>query len=147
MKITQKYSKHLFIVFIIIKNRKLSRRQGSPTSAAMASATWFRTIFLTKPWRPLPRNRASPSVSFFSTRKPENPHLGCGCKLFKARNHCLFTRRTQHLNYSDNEAPSSSPDDSEPNPPQEAVLKAISGLFDYNLEYPQFLFQFVFCSL
>nr|GMD59226.1 Fibrous sheath-interacting protein [Ipomoea batatas] len=87
----------------------------------MASTTGFRTVFLTKPWRPLPRNRASPSVSFFSARNPQIPHLGCACKLFKPRN-----RRTHHLNYSDNETPSSSPDDSETNPPQEAVLKAIS---------------------
>nr|GMD51164.1 Fibrous sheath-interacting protein [Ipomoea batatas]GME17304.1 Fibrous sheath-interacting protein [Ipomoea batatas] len=87
----------------------------------MASTTGFRTVFLTKPWRPLPRNRASPSVSFFSSRNPQIPHLGCACKLFKPRN-----RRTHHLNYSDNETPSSSPDDSETNPPQEAVLKAIS---------------------
>ncbi|XP_031117675.1 uncharacterized protein LOC116021201 [Ipomoea triloba] len=85
----------------------------------MASTTGFRTVFLTKPWRPLPRNRASPSVSFFSARNPQFPHLGCACKLFKPRN-----RRTHHLNYSDNETPS--PDGSETNPPQEAVLKAIS---------------------
>ncbi|CAH9112880.1 unnamed protein product [Cuscuta europaea] len=60
------------------------------------SSTAFRTIFLTMPWRPFPRN-GSLSPSFFPGR---NPHSSRGCKPFK--------------------------DDCNPNPPQEAVLKAIS---------------------
>ncbi|VFQ81056.1 unnamed protein product [Cuscuta campestris] len=93
---------------------------------ASIPTTLLRTIFLfTKPWRP------SFSPSFFSSRNPCSPG---GCKIFKARNHhrLLLSRKTHNFNYSDEEAaaPSSSPDDCEPDPdpPQEAVLKAISEL-------------------
>ncbi|CAH9082475.1 unnamed protein product [Cuscuta epithymum] len=85
------------------------------------SSTAFRTIFLTKPWRPFPRN-LSLSPSFFPGR---NPHSARGCKPFKARNDLLFSV-THNLNYSANEVRSSLHDDCNPNPPQEAVLKAIS---------------------
>ncbi|VFQ90540.1 unnamed protein product [Cuscuta campestris] len=91
---------------------------------ASIPTTLLRTIFsFTKPWRPFF------SPSFFSSR---NPCPAGGCKIFKARNHhgLLLSRKTHNFNYSDEEAtaPSSSPDDCEPDPdpPQEAVLKAIS---------------------
>lgn len=83
----------------------------------------FRTIFnFTNAWRPFL------SPSFYPSRIPCSAG---GCKIFKAPNHrLLLSRKTHNLNYSGGEAaaPSSSPDDCEPDPdpPQEAVLKAIS---------------------
>ncbi|CAH9112874.1 unnamed protein product [Cuscuta europaea] len=62
------------------------------------------------------------SPSFFPGR---NPHSARGCKPLKARNDLLFSM-THNLNYSANEFSSSLQDDCNPNPPQEAVLKAIS---------------------
>lgn len=98
-------------------------------SSAMASKTVFRAVFLAEPWRPLPRNTAPFSAPLFLTQNLAPPHLRCGCKLVNTPRYHTFPRKTQPLNCSNNEIPSSSPDDFEQNPPQEAVLKAISGLY------------------
>nr|GMD95275.1 uncharacterized protein LOC109193431 [Ipomoea batatas] len=92
----------------------------------MASKTVLRAVFIAEPWRPLPRKTAPFSAPFFLTQNLSPPHLRCSCKLIKARRYYTFPRRTQPLNCSNNETPSSSPEDFEQNPPQEAVLKAIS---------------------
>ncbi|XP_059633530.1 uncharacterized protein LOC132276213 isoform X2 [Cornus florida] len=94
----------------------------------MACRTVFRTVFLTEVWRPLPRNGTSFSISF-NTHRSSTPTLGCDCKNIRVRDF-HFGRRTQRLNCSYNETPSSSTsssqDDHDQDPPQEAVLKAIS---------------------
>nr|GLL49601.1 uncharacterized protein LOC109193431 [Ipomoea trifida] len=92
----------------------------------MASKTVLRAVFIAEPWRPLPRKTAPFSAPFFLTQNLSPPHLRCSCKLIKAPRYYTFPRRTQPLNCSNNETPSSSPEDFEQNPPQEAVLKAIS---------------------
>ncbi|KAA8533314.1 hypothetical protein F0562_033153 [Nyssa sinensis] len=90
----------------------------------MACRTGLRTVFLTEPWRPLPRNRTSHFIPFIKL-KSSTPWSTCGCRIVRAREF-HFARRTHHLNCSYNEIPSSSQDDHDQGPPQEAVLKAIS---------------------
>ncbi|CAK9144310.1 unnamed protein product [Ilex paraguariensis] len=89
----------------------------------MACRTVLRTVFLTDPLRPLPPNRATFSIPLF-TLKSSAPSLRCGCRI--SRTDYNFARRSHHLNCSNNENPSSSQDDPDQGPPQEAVLKAIS---------------------
>ncbi|CAL5395947.1 unnamed protein product [Camellia sinensis] len=91
----------------------------------MACRTVFRTVFLTEPWRPLPCNRPSFSSMPFITHKSSIPTLNCGCRIGRVRDF-QFARQTQRLNCSHNETQSSSPEDHDQGPPQEAVLKAIS---------------------
>ncbi|CAL5398395.1 unnamed protein product [Camellia sinensis] len=91
----------------------------------MACRTVFRTVFLTEPWRPLPCNRPSFSSIPFITHKSSIPTLNCGCRIGRVRDF-QFARQTQRLNCSHNETQSSSPEDHDQGPPQEAVLKAIS---------------------
>ncbi|CAL5338139.1 hypothetical protein CsSME_00021616 [Camellia sinensis var. sinensis] len=91
----------------------------------MACRTVFRTVFLTEPWRPLPCNRPSFSCIPFITHKSSIPTLNCGCRIGRVRDF-QFARQTQRLNCSHNETQSSSPEDHDQGPPQEAVLKAIS---------------------
>lgn len=91
----------------------------------MACRTVFRTVLLTEPWRPLPCNRPSFSSIPFITHKSSRPTLNCGCRIGRVRDF-QFARQTQHLNCSHNETQSSSPEDHDQGPPQEAVLKAIS---------------------
>ncbi|XP_019229591.1 PREDICTED: uncharacterized protein LOC109210602 isoform X2 [Nicotiana attenuata] len=82
----------------------------------MACGT-LRSIFLTEPWRPLPRKSTR---AFFHTQKCSNTNLiSCGCKL-------INYKRSQYLKCSNNKSPLASDGDPGQGPPQEAVLKAIS---------------------
>ncbi|XP_057486908.1 uncharacterized protein LOC130773002 isoform X3 [Actinidia eriantha] len=91
----------------------------------MACRTMFRTVFLTEPWRPLPCNRNSSSTSF-ATLKSSIPTSSFACRIDRPRNF-HFARRTHLVNCSHNETPSSSSEEElDQGPPQEAVLKAIS---------------------
>ncbi|XP_027098741.1 uncharacterized protein [Coffea arabica] len=89
----------------------------------MACRTVFRTV-LTEAWRPLPGKLTSFS---FPAQKIPTTNLRCGCNVPKTRNLCIG-RRTRHPNCSDNgnPSPSSADDQDQEDPPQEAVLKAIS---------------------
>ncbi|KAI8526844.1 hypothetical protein RHMOL_Rhmol12G0028600 [Rhododendron molle] len=90
---------------------------------ACRAAVLRTTVFLTEPWpRPLPTN------SFSATShkiKSSIPSLSCGCGIARARDF-HFSRRTHHRNCAHNETASSSEEDHDQGPPQEAVLKAIS---------------------
>ncbi|PSS13680.1 Fibrous sheath-interacting protein [Actinidia chinensis var. chinensis] len=91
----------------------------------MACRTMFRTVFLTEPWRPLPCNRSSFSTSF-ATLKSSIPTSSFACRIDRPRNF-HFARRTHLVNCFHNETPSSSSEEElDQGPPQEAVLKAIS---------------------
>ncbi|PIM98533.1 hypothetical protein CDL12_25032 [Handroanthus impetiginosus] len=90
----------------------------------MACRSVLRTVFLTEPWLPLPLvskkvSRFTPVISSHKKLSKSNPN--CGCKIaVNAKSYRFAT------SCSNNENPSSSGDDSEQGPPQEAVLKAIS---------------------
>ncbi|XP_022846502.1 uncharacterized protein LOC111369284 isoform X2 [Olea europaea var. sylvestris] len=88
----------------------------------------FRTVFLTEPWRPLPYKSKIPCFPprFMLSHKISHSDSFCGCKITNGRSNSHLARRTRPLNCSHNENPSSSDDDNEQGPPQEAVLKAIS---------------------
>ncbi|XP_057486510.1 uncharacterized protein LOC130772598 [Actinidia eriantha] len=90
----------------------------------MACRTMFRTVFLTEPWRP---NCTTSFSTPFITQKSSIPTSSFACRIDRARN-SHSARRTHILNCSHNETPSSSSSDEEHDqgPPQEAVLKAIS---------------------
>ncbi|XP_009796502.1 uncharacterized protein LOC107781981 isoform X1 [Nicotiana tabacum] len=87
----------------------------------MACRSVFRTVFLKEPCIPT----SFPVVLFSIHKSFSVPVLCCGCKLIYARTY-RFPRRSQLLNCSNNENPSSSQDDLEQGPPQEVILKAIS---------------------
>ncbi|KAI5679377.1 hypothetical protein M9H77_10327 [Catharanthus roseus] len=91
----------------------------------MACRTMLGSLFLTEVWRPLPLKSTAFSLPFVSIRKFSRTDSGCGCKFPKTRNF-HHGRRIQLVNCSDNGDQSTSLDDSEQGPPQEAVLKAIS---------------------
>lgn len=95
----------------------------------MACRTALKTLFLTESWRTFPCNPSSFFVSFvFQKSLTPAPTLSCGCRIIKDRNY-QFPRRTHPLNCSHIENPSSQDDhDQDQDPPQEAVLKAISEL-------------------
>ncbi|KAH7835311.1 hypothetical protein Vadar_024943 [Vaccinium darrowii] len=92
----------------------------------MACRAVFRTtVFLTEPWpRPLPCNR----ITSFSLPSIPNHTNSSPIPSFNTRARDFhFARRTHHLNSAHNEtASSSSEEDHDQGPPQEAVLKAIS---------------------
>lgn len=103
------------------KNRRKSK------GSEMACRAVFRTtVFLTEPWpRPLPCNR----ITSFSLPSIPNHTNSSPIPSFNTRARDFhFARRTHHLNSAHNEtASSSSEEDHDQGPPQEAVLKAISG--------------------
>ncbi|XVF43706.1 hypothetical protein PTKIN_Ptkin02bG0062100 [Pterospermum kingtungense] len=97
----------------------------------MACRTVLRSVFVTEPWKPLQWNgnfhsvRTSRSFGISTARRGS-----CGCyrTVVRARD-IHFRKRTQKLNCSHDETPSSSTSDEDEldqGPPQEAVLKAIS---------------------
>lgn len=96
----------------------------------MASRTALRFVLLAEPWQPVRLNRTFVRAllrtrgSFTST-----PRLSAEFRDPQSRDFHA-AKRTQ-LNCSHNETPSSSQDDQ--GPPQEAVLKAISGSTTNNL--------------
>lgn len=87
----------------------------------MACRIALRAVFLTEPWLPFPFfNKLS---TFTPVKKISTPNLSCGCKT------ALNSKSYQFSSNCSNKGDSSpSSDDSEQGPPQEAVLKAISGL-------------------
>lgn len=90
----------------------------------MACRTALRSVLLIEPWRPVHLNRVSVCASF-RTRGSPAPRLSGKLRTIKGRDF-HHARRTR-LSCSHNEnAPSSSSQD-EQGPPQEVVLKAISG--------------------
>ena len=98
----------------------------------MACRTVLRSVFVTEPWRPLQRNRNFHSVKTLRTFGISAVKRGsCGCNGTAVRARDIhFWKRTLKLNCSHNETPSSSTseeDELDQGPPQEAVLKAISG--------------------
>ncbi|KAI3698544.1 hypothetical protein L2E82_42171 [Cichorium intybus] len=79
----------------------------------------FRPVVLTEPWR------TSPNFSSFSLPSV-SPNLRCDCRIATRGRDFGFRRRSHHqLNCSRNENASSSMEN-EQEPPQEAILKAIS---------------------
>ncbi|XP_021294634.1 uncharacterized protein LOC110424401 [Herrania umbratica] len=97
----------------------------------MACRTVLRSIFVTEPWRPLHRNgnlHSLKTMRSFGISAAKRRSCGCHGMVVRARDF-HFWKRTQKLNCSHNETPSSSTseeDDHDQGPPQEAVLKAIS---------------------
>ncbi|KAE9454847.1 hypothetical protein C3L33_13351, partial [Rhododendron williamsianum] len=93
---------------------------------ACRAAVLRTTVFLTEPWpRPLPTNSFSAPSIVSHKIKSSIPSLSCGCGIARARDF-HFSRRTHHRNCAHNETASSSEEDHDQGPPQEAVLKAIS---------------------
>lgn len=93
----------------------------------MACRAVFRSAVVTEAWRPVRRNGNLTSISFKCSASSSPKMLNCGCQgKFRVQDF-HFSRRTQ-LNCSHNgtPSPSSLEDDNDQNPPQEAVLKAIS---------------------
>ncbi|KAM3706001.1 hypothetical protein ACJW31_03G120600 [Castanea mollissima] len=88
----------------------------------MACRTALRFVFLAEPWRPVYLNRSTACASIRTRGSSSTLSLRLSSSKFRTRDFHTATR-TQ-LNCSRNETPSSSSDDQ--NPPQEAVLKAIS---------------------
>ena len=88
----------------------------------MACRTALRFVFLAEPWRPVYLNRSTACASLRTRGSSPTLSLRLSSK-FRTRD--FHTARRTQLNCSHNETPSSSSDDQ--NPPQEAVLKAISG--------------------
>ncbi|KAG8365876.1 hypothetical protein BUALT_Bualt17G0017500 [Buddleja alternifolia] len=95
----------------------------------MACRSVLRTVFLTEPWMPLPFTSTKlpifkPIISHHKN-KLATPSPNCRRKIaVNTKSSSVFAR-----NCSNNGIPSSSGDDSEQGPPQEAVLKAISGKY------------------
>ncbi|XP_050276197.1 uncharacterized protein LOC126718157 isoform X1 [Quercus robur] len=87
----------------------------------MACRTALRFVFLVEPWGPVYLNRSTACASLRTRGSSPTLSLRLGSK-FRTRD--FHTARRTQLNCSHNETPSSSSDDQ--NPPQEAVLKAIS---------------------
>lgn len=105
-------------------------------TSKMACRTALRCVFFTEPHRPLHHhNRALFSLPLTTVGSTPSTRLICiNYGRIRARN--FHSARRIHLNCSHNESQSSSEDDSDQGPPQEAVLKAISGsslaiLFNY----------------
>lgn len=101
----------------------------------MACGTGLRPIFLTEPWPSLPCNSISnfvPSILSLPTTS-DTTSLRCfGCRIFKTRNLYEFSRKTHDLKCTHTQNPSSDDEfdpDQDQGPPQEAVLKAISGSY------------------
>ncbi|XP_051116376.1 uncharacterized protein LOC127241394 isoform X2 [Andrographis paniculata] len=87
----------------------------------MACGSVSNAVFLAEPWMPPPF--LSKKVSSFTPRKKTStPPLNCGCKIVASDRTKSYFYARNCLNSEGN--PSS--DDSEQEPPQEAVLKAIS---------------------
>lgn len=87
----------------------------------MACGTGLRPIFLTEPW---------PSLRYNSTNLSTNTKRCFGCRFIKTTNLFEFSRKTHNLKCTQTPNPSSDDEfdpDVDQGPPQEAVLKAISG--------------------
>ncbi|KAL8535128.1 hypothetical protein ACS0TY_010953 [Phlomoides rotata] len=87
----------------------------------MACRSVLRIVFSTEPWLPLPyiNKKLSIFTPIISSRRKISP--SCGCKIaVNAKSHNFAS------NCSNKGNPSSSSVDSEQDPPQEAVLKAIA---------------------
>ncbi|KAM7464748.1 hypothetical protein LguiA_032869 [Lonicera macranthoides] len=100
---------------------------------ACRSSSVLKTVFLTEPWRPFPRNRSFFPFPFTAHKPSTTPTLlRYHRKITRVRDYHFAPRQTQPLNCSRNENPSSSSssssseEDPDQGPPQEAILKAIS---------------------
>lgn len=102
----------------------------------MACRTALRSALLIEACRPVHLTRSSGSASF-RTRGFSSPRLN---GQFRTRGF-HFAKRT-HLNCSHNESASSLSED-EQGPPQEAVLKAISGFVSETFLFKFFIFYFI----
>ncbi|KAL0364332.1 UNVERIFIED_CONTAM: hypothetical protein Sangu_0530800 [Sesamum angustifolium] len=90
----------------------------------MACRSVMRVVFLTEPWLRLPfmSKKCSSFTPIISPHKKTSiQYPNCGCRISVNAKSYHFAR-----NCSNSVNPSSSGDDSEQGPPQEAVLKAIS---------------------
>ncbi|KAL7606390.1 hypothetical protein Lser_V15G14588 [Lactuca serriola] len=93
----------------------------------MACRALFRTVMLTEPWRTSP-NRTSFTLSL-ANQKSSKPtwNSRCGCRIITQVGDISAERRIHHrVNCSHDENLPSSSTESDQEPPQEAVLKAIS---------------------
>lgn len=92
------------------------------------------------PWRPSSLRSTDFRLSFVPVHKWSRLDLSCGCQIRKTRSF-HHEGRSQHVNCLDfgNQSSSSDDDDGEQGPPQEVVLKAISGLILC------FLYNYLFC--
>lgn len=93
----------------------------------MACRIVFRTVMLTEPWRASP-NRTSFSLSFANQKsRTSASNSRCGFRIPAKVRDIRAERRIHHrFNCSHDENLSSSSTESDQEPPQEAVLKAIS---------------------
>lgn len=92
----------------------------------MACRAVFRSAVVTEAWRPLRRNGNLTSLSFKCFQFSSPKKMNCGCQ-GKIRARYIHFKRTQlNCSHNDRPSPSSPEDDIDQNPPQEAVLKAIS---------------------
>ncbi|KAJ9563982.1 hypothetical protein OSB04_009142 [Centaurea solstitialis] len=96
----------------------------------MACRIVFRTLMLTEPWRAASPNRTSFAINQRSTTSSSS-NSRCGFRIdTKVRDIRSEKRRIHHhrfnCSHDENLASSSSTDESDQEPPQEAVLKAIS---------------------
>lgn len=116
------------------------RKKISSFTNKMACSTVLRCVFLTESYRPLHRhNRALFSLPLTTVGSTPLTRLIC-INYGRIRARSFHSARRIHLNCSHNESQSPSADDSDQGPPQEAVLKAISGsslaiLFNYYCYY------------
>lgn len=112
----------------------LRTRNLTTKKSVMACKTVLRSIFLMEPWSSFHLNRTYVSLSTPSLASTSR--LGCRVEVrVRVRD---FNRRVP-LNCSNGETPSSSSQDDH-DPPQEAVLKAISGAPHLSLSLSTFLY-------
>ena len=122
---------------------KKERKKKPPSNSLskrgpeMACRTAFRFVFLAEPWLPVYLNQTSVCASLRTRRSSFSLRLS---GKFRARD--FHTARRTQLDCSHNETPSSSSEDDQ-DPPQEAVLKAISGSPPFYLSKPA-LFLFIY---
>ncbi|XAR48180.1 hypothetical protein NMG60_11030916 [Bertholletia excelsa] len=94
---------------------------------ACRTAAFRATTLLAEPWGPFPCNSNSVfSRPFFTCKSRSSlPCLRCDCRIDRARGIRFSRRKLHRLDCSHNETTSSA-EDPDQGPPQEAVLKAIS---------------------
>lgn len=108
----------------------------------MACRSALRSVLLTEAWRPVHLNRNSARASFRTRGSPATRLIG---KFRCVRARDLHSAKRGRLCCSRNENPSSSSSSQDDTgPPQEAVLKAISGFAP--VRYFKVLIFFFFCS-
>lgn len=105
----------------------------------MACRSALRSVVLTEAWRPVHLNPTSVCASFRTRGSPATRVSG---KFRTVRARDFHFAKRARLNCSHNENPSSSSSQDEQGPPQEAVLKAISGFA--SVHFSTFFFFYIY---